>query len=413
MAQSPPPFGGGNFGGGNFFEDMLGDLLKLVKGQGPVNWELARQLALGIATGGQPEPNIDPLERIRLEELARIAELHVADATGLSTNPTGKALVVVPVTRGQWAWHTLEAWKPSLEAMAESMAAAGPDEAATTGSDLERPDWLTVEEGGEDMAALLGNWASALGPMLLAMQYGTTIGHLAERAFGQYHLPIPRPDSDEILVVPQNVSAFASDWSLPVQDVSLWVCLNEVTHHSVLCRADVRDRIQELIHGYITGFEPDPSAIESRLADLDPSDMSGIQAALGNPSALLGDMRTPEQEKLQAELEAIVDTLEGYVDYVLDSVGTRLIGSYPALSEAMKRRRVEREAGERLMETLFGLALGQAEFDRGSAFVEGVVERSGSDALVRLWSQAANLPTPAEVNAPGLWLERIDLPGGA
>jgi uncharacterized protein (DUF2342 family) len=39
-----------------------------------------------------------------------------------------------------------------------------------------------------------------------------------------------------------------------------------------------------------------------------------------------------------------------------------------------------------------------------------VVERGGDDALARLWSEPRTLPTPAEVDAPGLWLARIDLP---
>jgi hypothetical protein len=30
--------------------------------------------------------------------------------------------------------------------------------------------------------------------------------------------------------------------------------------------------------------------------------------------------------------------------------------------------------------------------------------------LARLWRTRRELPTPAEVDAPGLWLERIDLP---
>ena len=37
-------------------------------------------------------------------------------------------------------------------------------------------------------------------------------------------------------------------------------------------------------------------------------------------------------------------------------------------------------------------------------------ERDGFEALARLWAQEANLPTPAEIDAPGLWLARIDLP---
>jgi uncharacterized protein (DUF2342 family) len=42
--------------------------------------------------------------------------------------------------------------------------------------------------------------------------------------------------------------------------------------------------------------------------------------------------------------------------------------------------------------------------------VAGVVQRAGEESLTRLWEPVRNLPTPAEVDAPGLWLERIDLP---
>ena len=38
-------------------------------------------------------------------------------------------------------------------------------------------------------------------------------------------------------------------------------------------------------------------------------------------------------------------------------------------------------------------------------------DRAGEDGLRRLWLSPVELPTPAEVDAPGLWLERIDLPG--
>jgi len=41
--------------------------------------------------------------------------------------------------------------------------------------------------------------------------------------------------------------------------------------------------------------------------------------------------------------------------------------------------------------------------------VQGVLERSGELDLARLWVDEEHLPTPAEVDAPGLWLARIDL----
>ena len=39
-----------------------------------------------------------------------------------------------------------------------------------------------------------------------------------------------------------------------------------------------------------------------------------------------------------------------------------------------------------------------------------IIERSGADALPQLWESARTLPTPAEIDAPGLWLARIELP---
>jgi uncharacterized protein (DUF2342 family) len=38
-----------------------------------------------------------------------------------------------------------------------------------------------------------------------------------------------------------------------------------------------------------------------------------------------------------------------------------------------------------------------------------VVERGGLEALDRLWESEAMVPTPNELDAPGLWLARIEL----
>ena len=66
---------------------LLGDLMKVI-GSGPGagdSWfEAARTLAFGVATDGGEDENPDPLVRIAFEELARVAEMHVAEATGIS-----------------------------------------------------------------------------------------------------------------------------------------------------------------------------------------------------------------------------------------------------------------------------------------------------------------------------------------
>src|SRR5437588_4129171 len=109
--------------GGNPFEGfpLFGDLARMFAAQGPVNWDVARQMSLWIATEGKPQGNVDPMERIRLEELARVAELHVSEATGLSTSVAGGLLSVLPVGRGDWALHSLESYRPLLERLAKAL----------------------------------------------------------------------------------------------------------------------------------------------------------------------------------------------------------------------------------------------------------------------------------------------------
>ena len=102
---------------------MFGDLARLFSEQGPVSWDVARQISLMLATEGQPENNVDPIVRMRFEELARVAELNVASATGLATAPGGGVLQVRPVGKGEWAQRGLEAYKPLLERLATALTA--------------------------------------------------------------------------------------------------------------------------------------------------------------------------------------------------------------------------------------------------------------------------------------------------
>lgn len=386
---------------------MFGDLARMFSQQGPLNWDVARQIAFWLATEGQAEANVDPIERMRLEELGRVADLHVGQATGLPTSVTGRPLTILPVTRSDWTNRSLEAHRPLLERLAASLGRSTPEPGGGMGAGAGLDD---DPLGGPDPTTqLLGSLGQLLGPVLMGLQTGSMLGHLSRRALGQYDLPIPRAPSDELLVVPANVDELATEWSLPADDLRLWVCLREVSHHAVLGRPHVRARLEELMGAYVSGFEIDPDALESSLGEVDPTDLAGFQAVLGNPETLLGAMQTSTQRDLLVHLEALTCAIEGYVDHVLDRVGRGLVGSFPMIDEALRRRRVETGEGDRFVERLLGLELGQAQYDRGAAFVRGVVERAGDDALVRLWQDERDLPTPAEIDAPGLWLARIDL----
>ena len=373
---------------------MFGDLARWFGGQGPVNWDVARQTAQWIATDGASEGNIDPLERMRLEELLRVADLHVSEATGMSTSIAGGVLSALPVTRGDWALHSMETYRPFLEHLARALS-----------------DSPSGPESDEDAATqLLGDLGKILGPVLLGVQSGYMVGHLARRGLGQYDHPLPRPPADQLLVVPRNIDEFATEWSLPAVDLRMWVCLREVTTHAVLGRPHVRARVHALVEDYVSRFEVNPDAVEASLGELDPTDPQALQQVLGNPETLLGAVQTDAQREVLARLATLLTVIVGYVDHVMEGVGRRLVSAYQMVSAAMNRRRVELAEGDRFAGRLLGLAVDPSAYEKGEAFVEGVVERAGEEGLRRLWLSERELPTPAEVEAPGLWLARIDLP---
>ncbi len=373
---------------------MFGDLARWFGGSGPVNWDVARQTAQWTATEGTPEPNVDPLERLRLEELLRVADMHMSEATGLSTSVAGGVLTVLPVTRGDWALHSIEAYRPFLERLARALADSGTDDVS------------------EDPATeLLGDLGKLLVPVLLGVQSGYMIGNLARRSLGQYDQPLPRAAADQLLVVPANIDAFGKEWGLPPADVRMWVCLREVAYHAVLGRPHVSARLRSHLEDYVGRFEVNPDAVESSIGELDPSDPDALRRLLGNPETLLGAVQTDAQREVLARLADLLAVMVGYVDHMLEVVGQRLVGSYERIAEAMNRRRVEASEGERFAGRLIGLALDRSQYERGAVFVDGVLERAGEDGLRRLWQSERELPTAAEVDAPGLWLARIDLPG--
>ncbi len=377
------------------FQGLLQDLLKVISGApgSQQAWlDAARSLAHGVATDGESETNPDPVVRIRFEELARVAELHVVDATGL---PFDRSPVVVPVGRGTWALRVLDAWAPTLGHMVEAQRAApAPPE--------------PFEDSG-DVEALLARFATTLGPVLMGLQFGSAAGHLAQRALGQYALPLPWPESADVLVVPDNVDRFAEEWSLPEDETRLWVCLRELTAHAVLGRPHVAERIRELVGALTLDMLATHQGLAERLGG-QAGDPEALQRILSDPEALLADLLSPGQRRTSDDLVALTTVVASYVDHVTRRLAATLVGAAGPLGEAWYRYRVAESASEQAAATLFGLDVTRQQVDRGASFVRGVVERAGEEGLQRLWGDPRHLPTPAEVDAPGLWLERISLP---
>jgi putative hydrolase len=391
MPQDPNEFSASGF---PFFEQIA----KAMSSAGPVQWDMARQFAMMAATNSSTEPNVEPTSRIAIQQLAAVADLHVRDVTGLSTSDTTQPPVVDVVNRSTWVHHTVEAFKFYFSDF------SGNSNSTIGGENLD------PESNGMD--AMMSNLTKMMAPAMLGMSVGSMIGQLSLRTFGQYDLPLPREPKSQLLFVVRNSEEFAKDWSIKVEDMQMWLLIQELTFHALFRIDFVRDAVTNLVKQHVAGFNPNPNALGQRLTNIDVTNTDPaamMQKLLGDPTLLLGDERSAKQQALAPKLDAIICAIICYVDHVVDTVANRILGNGAQISEAFRRRRVESSSQDQYVEQLFGIYLTDDQVDRGEKFIAGVIERQGEIGLTRLWAREGNLPTPNEIAAPGLWIERINL----
>ena len=391
MPQDPNDF---SASGIPFFEQIA----KAMSSAGPVQWDMARQFAMMTATNSSTEPNVEPTSRIAVQQLASVADLHVRDVTGLSTSDSTQPPVIDVVTRSTWVHHTIEAFKFYFSDFSGNSTSAASN------------DGLDIDSSGID--AMMSNLTKMMAPAMLGMSVGSMIGQLSLRTFGQYDLPLPREPKSQLLFVARNCEEFAIDWSIKVEDMQMWLLIQELTFHSLFRINFVRDAVTNLVKQHVAGFQPNPNALGQRLTNIDVTDTDPaamMQKLLGDPTLLLGNERSIKQQALAPKLDAIICAIICYVDHVVDTVANRILGNGAQISEAFRRRRVESSSQDQYVERLFGIYLTDDQIDRGDKFIAGVIERAGETGLTRLWARDGNLPTPNEIAAPGLWIERINL----
>jgi putative hydrolase len=260
------------------------------------------------------------------------------------------------------------------------------------------------------MAQMMAGLSKMMAPAMMGMAVGSMVGNLAKRAFGVYDLPIPRP-TPALVLVPPTIDAFAADWEIPLDEMRLWVLAHELAGLTLFSADHVADHLRRLVQRHVGAFQPDPSAVTDKLGDLslDPEDpFAAMQQAFGDPELLLGAVRSPEQLALEPELDAAVAMTIGVIDWVVDAVAVRIIGGNALqIAEAVRRRRAEASPDDLFVERLLGIRLGAEQTARGKAFAQGVVDRAGEDGLSLLFADPEAVPTPSEIDAPGLWLARV------
>jgi putative hydrolase len=364
----------------------------LLSSSGPVNWELARQVGIAAAAFGAEDGSPTDADRGAFEAAVRVAELRVADATGLE--PPSALPSVRAVRRSEWVQATLQGLRPVLEPAVDGLARA-----VTRAQREALPE--SAAESTEGMTGLL----SQLSPLLLGAQVGSVLGSLAQQVFGQYDVAIPRSEAADLVFVVPNVAAFERDWSLDPTEFRTWVALHEVTHRFELSRPWVVERFRAIVEDYSSTLRLDVEGLQRRLETLDPSNPESMRDLVASEEGLFGPILDDEQRLKLGRIQAFVASVEGYGDHTMHAIGGSLLGSYARIDEAMRRYR-ETEQTDPVLDRILGIAVGREHVAMGRAFCDRVVELSDEATLARMWSDADALPSLPELEEPRLWLAR-------
>jgi len=367
---------------------------------GPVQWELARQLAVAGAaeSGNDPEPA--QAARPGLGDALRVAELQVVDFTGLE--PANDLLRVELARRADWIAGAIDAYRPLVESAASRLQ----DALARAMTDQVQPD-----AGADTPLAALGlgspeELIRQLGPLLQATQIGQVFGFLAARVLGDHDVGIPRAPTGPIGFVLTNIERVEADWSLDPREFRTFVALHQVVHRLQSERPWLPAYAARIVDDFLSTMTIDVDAIQERFASLAPADPESLQAAFGGEDDVMFGVVLDDEQRLKLDrIRALVGAVEGHGDHVATTIGARLLGSYPQIEEAMRRHRDDEEL-DPLFARLLGADVGREHVELGRRFCDTVVELTDEATLTRMWTDADALPGLAELEEPRLWLAR-------
>jgi putative hydrolase len=379
------PFG---FGSGSGGDDLSGqmplfaELQKLLSWSGgPVNWDLAKQLAVS-ALAGANRP-VDPAERAAIADAIRLADLWLDEVTEL---PSGVSSVE-SWTRLDWLDKTLPVWATLCDPVAARVVAAM--------SSAIPAEQLEALGAGNPLAGIM----TQVGGLMFGAQVGQGLGALSREVVAATDVGIPLGPNGVAALIPENIAEFGAGLERPAEEVRLYLALREAAHQRLFSHVPwLRQRLLEAVDSYARGISVDMSAIEQAMGQVDPTDPESMQNALAG--GMFEPQTTPEQQAALRRLETLLALVEGWVDAVVAAAAGDKMPGAEALREASRRRRATGGPAEQTFATLVGLELRPRRLREAAALWWSVTEKHGVSGRDALWAHPDLLPSAADLDDP-------------
>ncbi len=368
---------------------LFAELQKLMSWSGgPVNWDLARQIAISsVASSTGPGSGAPTTEqRAQVEDAIRLADHWLDDATDL---PSG-VQVVQAWSRVDWIERTLSVWATLCDPVAARVVGA-------MGS--------VIPEQMREQVGPIAGVMNQFGGMMFGAQVGQGIAGLAQEIVSSTDVGLPLGATGTAALLPENVTAFGAGLERPDDEVRLYLALREAAHHRLYAHVPwLRQRVIDTIDAYARGIAVDASAIEQAMGQIDPSNPESLQNAL--TGGMFEPDQTPEQLAALRRLETLLALVEGWIDAVVQSAAGERMPGAEALREASRRRRATGGPAEQTFSTLVGLELRPRRLREAAALWWAVTQQRGVSGRDAIWAHPDLLPTADDLDDPLGFAER-------
>jgi putative hydrolase len=386
-----PGMPGAGGGAGGFDMGQLGQMLSQLgqmlsnagTSSGPVNYDLAKQVATQNLASGRPTAD----QRTAITDAFGLAELWLDPATAF---PAGARTVVAWSPR-DWVDASMPTWQRLCDPVAQRVSTAWVEGLPAQAREVAGP-----------MLAMFGQ----MGGLAFGGQLGHGLSQLATEVLTSSDVGFPLGPDGTAALLPAAVERFTKGLDRPASEVLVYLAAREAAHHRLYSHVPwLRGRLLAAVEEYARGITVDTSRIEQLAQQIDPSDPKALEDAMR--SGLFEPQTSPEQRAALNRLETLLALVEGWVDVVVGAaVGDRLPGA-EALRETLRRRRASGGPAEQTFATLVGLELRPRRLRAAVELWQAVTAERGTDGRDEVWAHPDLMPSSEDLDDPAAFAYRV------
>ncbi|MDT5028635.1 MAG: hypothetical protein QOE61_5061 [Micromonosporaceae bacterium] len=351
-------------------------------GSGPVNWDLARDVAQGQL---RDDPEVASPARAAVEEALRLADHWLEPESSL---PSGIRSVEA-WRRADWLVNTLEVWRKLCDPVAAQMTNAMGDLV---------PEQMRTQLG--PMSAML----STVGGAVFGGQLGTALGSLAAEVLSSGDIGLPLGPVGTAALIPANITAYGEGLEIAEDQLRLYAALREAAHQRLFGHVPwLRGHVLNAVETYARGITVDREAVENAVGRMDPNDpetMTDIQI-----EGIFNSDDSPAQKSALLRLETALALVEGWVSHVVERASADRLPDAVRLAETFRRRRAAGGPAEQTFAALVGLELRPRRLREATVLWTALAEHRGVEGRDAVWDHPDLLPSDDDFAAPEAFAE--------